>query len=152
MATRRRWLQFSLRGFLVILTAFAVWLGVVCNRAREQREATKAIKALRGTLVYDWELQHTPDGDIMDRQPDGKPSGPTWLRRLTGDEFFQEPEIVTFLVHPSLSDEDHLRAIPHLQRLRRLKQVDMWKPVSQETVSKLQSAVPNCEVRSHRKR
>jgi hypothetical protein len=152
MNSRRRYLTFSLRTLFILLTALAVWLGVVVNRAREQREAVKAIKVLRGSVVYDWELQHTPDGEIADTRPDGQPSGPAWLRRITSDDYFQEPEIVTFLVNQPLSDEDILKAIPYLQRLRRLKQVDMWKPVAQETVSKLQSALPNCEVRSHRKR
>jgi hypothetical protein len=150
--SRRRWFQYSLRSFLILVTGLAVWLGVVAHRARQQREAAKAIEALRGHVVYDWQLQHTPNGAIIDIQLNGKPSGPTWLRRLTGDEVFQEPEIVTFMVNPPLSDEEYLQAIPTLQQLRRLKQVDMWKPVAQETVSKLQSALPNCEVRSHQKR
>lgn len=152
MKPRRRYLTFSLRTLFILLTALAVWLGIVVNRAREQREAVKAIKALRGSVVYDWELQHTPDGDISDPRPYGKPTGPAWLRRITGDDYFQEPEIVTFLVNQPLSDEDILKSIPNLQRLRRLKQVDMWKPAARETVSKLQSALPNCEVRSHQKR
>jgi len=37
---RRRWLQFSLRSFVFAITLFAVWLGYVSFRAREQREAS----------------------------------------------------------------------------------------------------------------
>lgn len=43
--TPRRWFQFSLRFFLVALTVLAFWLGVVVTRAREQREAVKAIRS-----------------------------------------------------------------------------------------------------------
>ena len=32
----RRWLQYSLRTFFVLLTVFGVWLGVVVHRANEQ--------------------------------------------------------------------------------------------------------------------
>ena len=53
MRLTRRWFQYSLRSFLVILTALAVWLGVVVNRARVQREAVKAIEALGGCHFYD---------------------------------------------------------------------------------------------------
>ena len=35
----RRWLQFSLRTFLIVLTLLAMWLGYVSFRAREQRAA-----------------------------------------------------------------------------------------------------------------
>jgi hypothetical protein len=48
MKPRRRYLTFSLRTLFVLTTAFAIWLGVVVNRAREQREAIKAIEALGG--------------------------------------------------------------------------------------------------------
>lgn len=43
--SRRRYLTFSLRSLFVLTTALAIWLGVVINGAREQREAVKAIEA-----------------------------------------------------------------------------------------------------------
>ncbi len=46
MKPTRRYLTFSLRTFFFVLTAFAVWLGVIAERAREQREAVRAIGAL----------------------------------------------------------------------------------------------------------
>ncbi len=42
LSARRSWLQFGLRSFLVLLTAFAVWLGWKAERARNHREAVKA--------------------------------------------------------------------------------------------------------------
>ena len=60
MTRTRRWLQYSLRSFLVVLTAFAIWLGVAVNRAREQREAVKAIEALGGTVTYDFQVTGVP--------------------------------------------------------------------------------------------
>lgn len=49
MVVRRRWFQFSLRGFLVAVTAFAVWFGWKVERARRNREAIEAIDAVGGT-------------------------------------------------------------------------------------------------------
>jgi len=75
MKPTRRWFQYSLRSFLVVLTALAVWLGIVVNSAREQREAVKAIEALGGQVLY----------------------GPFAMLRLrrTGNDYFQSVEVVS---------------------------------------------------------
>ena len=56
---RRRWLQFSLRSFFVLLTVGCLWLGWkverTSERTRQQREAVKAIEALTGRVQYDWQ-------------------------------------------------------------------------------------------------
>jgi hypothetical protein len=56
MATARRWLQFSLRGFIVVLTIGCLWLGWKVEGARRQREAVAEIEAVRAIVYYD-----TPD-------------------------------------------------------------------------------------------
>ena len=75
-------LRFSLRTLLVLVTALAVWLGYMTHRAREQERAVRAIQALGGTVVYDFELD--ADGN---RRPNAEPAGPKWLRRLLGPHF-----------------------------------------------------------------
>jgi hypothetical protein len=52
MAAHRRWFQFSMRSFILLLTAFAVVLAVLANRAREQREAVAAIERAGGVVLY----------------------------------------------------------------------------------------------------
>lgn len=80
MKRRRRWFQYSLRSFLVVVTALAVWLGVVVNRAREQREAVKAIEALGGSVMYDWHFFETPEQkSVMEH---ATVQLRTWLRRI----------------------------------------------------------------------
>jgi hypothetical protein len=52
---KRRWLQFSLRTLLMLMLAFACgfgWLAYKIERAREQREAVKAIEGLGGSVDY----------------------------------------------------------------------------------------------------
>ena len=52
---RRRWFQFSLRTLMVLVTVLCVWLGLVSERARKQREAVAAIEALGGWVWYDYQ-------------------------------------------------------------------------------------------------
>ena len=56
---RRRWFQYSLRTLLVLVTVlcvFCVWLGLVSERARKQREAVAAIEAMGGVVYYDYQV------------------------------------------------------------------------------------------------
>ena len=148
MKPSRRCFQYSLRSFLVVLTASAVWLGVVVNRAREQREAVKAIETLGGIVTYDWD--HEQYGIIFPPADFPKePSGPAWLRRLIGDEYFQEVKRVRF---PSAnyypSTPEPIMCIPYLRRLRGLGHIALWPPpqISKDVQSELQRALPNCEI------
>ena len=52
MAIRRRWFQFSLRGFLVVLTIGCVWLGWKVEKARKRGRAIDAIVAMGATAYY----------------------------------------------------------------------------------------------------
>lgn len=141
MASPRRWLQFSLRGFFVLLTALAVWLGVIVHRAREQREAVKAIEALEASIGYDWQdVQLDPAAPFPIAGP-LTPPAPAWLRRLIGDEYFQNAVIVSFF-----SETDALKSIPHLKRLRKLKTVTVTPFASGATMDQLRAALPNCKI------
>ncbi len=139
MKPTRRWFQYSLRSFLVLLTAPAVRLGVIVNRAHEQRKAVKAIEALGGTVVYDWELSSSSP---IDFDPDATPPGPAWLRRLGGDEFVQDVRVV----HLAGPEASALSAIPHLQRLRTLRILWPNFELTAETRAKFQGSLPGCEI------
>src|SRR6185312_3759623 len=128
----RRYLTFSLRSLFVVTTALAVWLGIVVNRAREQREAVKAIEAVGGYVVYDWEW-NTPVPE--------EPPGPAWLRRLTGDDFFQNVKSAGF--HRA-KEVTILKAIPQLRHFRSLEVINI--PYSESLPDKVRSALPNCDV------
>lgn len=53
MKARRRWFQFSLRSFLVLVTLACAWLAVVVHRARDQQEAVAAIDKVGGIVQFD---------------------------------------------------------------------------------------------------
>ena len=156
--SRRRWLQFSLRGFLVVLTAFAVWLGVIVKRARVQREAVKAIEAKGGFVQYDWQV----DLKRMSRiegfehykvfRKYGSPGGPAWLRQRIGNDYFQNVVTVEFYWDPlkdrSFNESTLPALVPHLQNLGALKLLTVRDDVGASGTmrTELMNALPNCEV------
>ena len=52
LVPQRRWAQFSLGSLFLAVTVLSVWLGVVANQARRQREAVAAIEAHGGKVFY----------------------------------------------------------------------------------------------------
>lgn len=95
--SHRRQLQFSLRTFFILLTAFAIWLGWKIERAKKQQAAVAAIEANGGIVQYDWQPHVSQWGTppYMRLEPqDCEPRAPRWLRKITGDDFFQEVQSV----------------------------------------------------------
>ena len=125
-----RLLTFSLRTLFLALTALAVWLGIVVNRAREQREAVKAIEALGGAIEYE------------------RTAGPKWLRQLIGDEYLQEVWGVDWASSrmPPVTEANVKRAIPQLKRLRQLDAIVVPGTVSSATLEELKVALPGSNV------
>lgn len=143
MKLPRRYLTFSLRTLFILMTAFALRLGVVVNRAQEQREAVEAIEAFGGSVCYDW--QDVPLDAAHPFWLDGPltPPGPVWLRRRVGDEFFQDAVGASFW-----AETDALKAIAYLKRLRKLKIITVTPFASNATMDKLKAALSNCEVKT----
>ena len=91
---RRRWLQYSLRTFFVLLTVFCVWLGWMSYEAREQRKAVQWVQEIGGTVFYDYEYYYQRGGDdLVDHY---EPTAPRWLRDILGDDYFQKVSGVYF--------------------------------------------------------
>lgn len=105
---RRRWLQFSLRGFLILVTTFSVWFGLHLRSARRQQAAVAAIQST-GRIDYDFEVRATTDS-----QPQSPV--PTWLLDTVGVDFFHEVEGAVL----SDATPDVVRQLRMLPRLRRL--------------------------------
>jgi hypothetical protein len=82
---RRRWrLAVTVRLLMVVVFVLSLLLGWRVNRAHTQREVVAAIRQSGGGVRYDYEF----NGDEF--LVDAKPWAPAWLRRLIGDEYFQE--------------------------------------------------------------
>ena len=140
MTSPRRFLTFSLRSVFVVLTAAGIWLGVVVNRAREQRETVMAVEEMGGFVLYDWHFNLPSQAD--------RPQGPAWLRRLIGDEFFQGVDTVAFTegrAHPS--EDELLEFLPRLERMRGLKTLFLWSSMSDDAKNACKSALPKCRIK-----
>ncbi len=121
---RRRWLRFSLRTMLVVVTVFGVWLGIKVDEARRQKAAVEKLQAL-GVEVW-YEHQRTANGGF-DVRIDLEV--PRWARELCGDHFFQTVKGLFYVqrlgpgVTPAMSnpitdaDLKCLADLPHLEQL-----------------------------------
>ena len=101
-----RWrFQFSILSLLVLTVAVAIscsWLARDMKKAREQREAATGTIDLGGSVRYDYELDS------------GEPRGPAWLRKVLGDDFFNE---VTEADLNGDAQTAHLSGLSQLQTL-----------------------------------
>ncbi|MBC7853404.1 MAG: hypothetical protein IAF94_08215 [Pirellulaceae bacterium] len=104
--TKRRRFRFTLRSILIVVTLLAMGLGYFSFRAQDQRSAVARIHALGGYLQY--------DNNNVDNNPRWSPAGWLWLRRLVGDDYFQDVVFVN-LDQTKVSDAD-LRVIGKLRR------------------------------------
>jgi hypothetical protein len=113
-----RWYQFSLRSLLIFVTLFAIpcsWLAVKMKQARRQKETVEAVIKLGGIVEYD-------DGtDSLHSKKGATVSGPTWLRKIFGDDFFRNVTYVGF-DDPKITDAD----IKLLEGLLQLQRVSFW--------------------------
>ena len=114
-----RWLRFSLRTLLVLVTALCIWLGIQVNAARRQREAVAAIQKAGGTVYYDYQIvfETSVQWPIKSFNDSIPPPGPAWLRRQIGDDYFRTVAAVCFLDLPAVDKAD----LDRLAELRGLK-------------------------------
>lgn len=76
--------RLTVRLLLVLVLVIGCFLGWLAQTARTQRLAVARIKQLGGSVLYDF--QRVPGVPTNKMEP----RGPRWLRRLIGDERFQE--------------------------------------------------------------
>ena len=110
---RRRYRQFSLRTFLVVLTIVCVWFGWQVNRANQQRESVAWVLEIGsprnqgvGSVWYDYEFDDA--GHFI---PDAKPTGPEWLRDL------YHPVVQVYLSETQVRDLTPLANLKSIERL-----------------------------------
>ncbi len=100
-ASKRKRIRLTLGGMMLLILCLAVVLGWRVNKARLQREAVAAVKRHGGWVHYAHEMVN---GVLT---PGRQPKGPRWLRRLIGDEYFQELETVSFVFDESTGTMHH---------------------------------------------
>jgi hypothetical protein len=96
---KRRWLRFSLRTLLVIMTVLAISLGLYVQSLRDRRAAIGVMEKLGGAISFRYH-------------------GPEWLRELVGDEkYFWNPNAVRFESSDPLTNDELQSAMPYLKSL-----------------------------------
>jgi hypothetical protein len=111
---KRRWPQFSLRTFFVLMTAFAVWFGWAMHNAREQRKGVVWVEESGGTFAYDYQIGIDKVGWL--RIPDAEPPSPKWVRHILGIDFMDDVVVVD-LRETQVSDVTTLAGVKNLERL-----------------------------------
>lgn len=102
---------------MLLVLVVGVALAWQSNRARRQRAAVVALRALGASIRYD----HEYDARGLS-VTDSRPWGPQWLHKMIGPEHFQEVHAVSFSGRhrgPRVTDAD-IRPLRDLTELRRL--------------------------------
>ncbi len=114
--------QFGFRTVLILSVLVSIWLAILTNQARRQREAIVEIERLGGVVSY---------GDsIFASMP------------YVADLFRPVEEVQFPSYSGTVTDEDAV--IPFLKRLPDLQRISLFPP-QDEMIPKLQSALPDVE-------
>ncbi len=127
----KRWRpRFSFRTFLVVLTLVCLWFGWLVNRSNQRRKAVAWVGQMGGAVQYD--SQYDDEGNTI---ADAKPTTPEWLRD------FYDQVVDVLLTDTQVSD------LTPLANLKSLDELHLYHTqVSEEQVTKLQQALPNCRI------
>ena len=167
--SRRRWLQFSLRGLLALLTVLAIWFGLFVNAAHRQHQARLHVEKLGGKALYDFQhvnLSLTKAGYRLHYSRNARPANFDLLCRLFGDDYCSQIVFISLkglpitdadlvpigslrgleyldLAFTPITD-DGLDSIENLSSLRNL----MLSPYqhSKARVAALQESLPTCQI------
>ncbi|MEZ6109926.1 MAG: hypothetical protein R3C99_02745 [Pirellulaceae bacterium] len=120
---------------LLLIAASAIWMGIRANTIRRQQATIAELSKMRVIVHYDHQhdalppqqlaLRGTMIGPIFPEQRTTSPSGPTWLRHLLGDDYFQTPVAVTLFTDDL---NDITAVLPLLRKLPRLKEILLCSP------------------------
>ncbi len=86
-----RYLRFSLRTFFLLIIATGVWLSVISNRARIQKQTVDRVNQLGGQVGFDYQFD-----DKMSWRKDPKLPAPVWMIDLIGADYARSVTIVNF--------------------------------------------------------
>lgn len=98
--------QFSLRAFLLFVTAMCIWLSIWAYRAKTQQRAATAIRAIGGRVTY------------FETSTLGTP--PLWMIDAVGPDFFFGVDGITLYPEGTQSADDQITLLNGLYNLKKL--------------------------------
>jgi internalin A len=116
----RRWLRFSLRTLLIVMTVLCIWLAIQVNAARRQKEAVTAILKVGGEMWFDYQSVPPPFGEQVDLAIDQHAllPGPDWLRSRIGDDYFRN--VISIAIKGKIITESDLKQLSKLPQLKKV--------------------------------
>ncbi len=115
----RRWLSFSIRGLLVVVTLLCIalgWIGKDIVRMRVEQSVVDELTKAGGVIIwYDYERNKGSKAPGFGRR--GTPPGNATLRRWFGDHLYARVDTVGFR-NPQQDYNEQVRLLPHLGDLR----------------------------------
>lgn len=135
-----RWKRISLRGLMVMVAAFAIWLGWRVNAARHQERVVLAIYEADGDVWYDGD--HTfhdvvPEGTFV--KPDPLLT-PWWYERVLGYDLFHRVHRVELS-----QGEPSAALVEEVTSLRELKFLALRGPAVDDRSLRLIASLPRLE-------
>ncbi len=115
---KSRFVRFSLRTALILLTLLCVALGWWVVKARQQREAVAAVRELGGHAHYTFEVG--PEGFLQKRSK--PPSAPAWLRDTFGEDLFIMRDTVIF---KGIRDDFVEQVVPKLRPVSSIRSLEL---------------------------
>ncbi len=147
MATSRRWLQFSLRGFLVVLTIGCLWLGWEVERVQRRLRALDAIViAAGGQIGYDG-LSNAQQSHHLRNAIRRIPvhiwlAGPLNADLATHLSHIHEIKCLTLAAEATDIDLEYLGALDGACEI----QLNQAERISQAALDRLKERFPNTEI------
>lgn len=121
--------RFTLRALMLAVLVIGLVLAWRVDKAHRQRDAVATIREYGGFVFYDWENKFDTMNGMWLPTHRRSPPGPAWLRRMLGDEYFQEVAFANLVDykgawagHPQADRKAaelmvRLKSLPHLKRL-----------------------------------
>lgn len=117
----------SLRGLAIFIALVCIWLAMTVNLACRQAKSVARIEAMRGHVLYDYEVevvrnQVLADGSTTDldlvRRTDPQSSWPQWLIRAAGRDLFHNVEMAdVWSDQPEVDTRAIVNSLPALKEL-----------------------------------
>ncbi len=96
---KRRWLTYSLRAFLLVVTSACVAFGFWAHSAAKQKAAVEWVKANGGLWYYDFEIDdYGVPFPIKSKAPVRR--HPQWARNLLGHDYLSNVVYVSIDIRP----------------------------------------------------